>query len=192
MFDVFTGMVNQTANKIESFRPYLEVLARAHLPRFLWRKIDPVEVVQQTMIRALSALADSNDNESLPNEAWMRAILANTLVDVIRYLGADKRDVSREQSLEAELEKSATGLAGWLAANHTSPSMAAVRHENMRRLATALTTLPEPIGEIVTLKYLREWTVTQIADHLGRTESSVASYLRRGLKELRRELDSPP
>jgi RNA polymerase sigma-70 factor (ECF subfamily) len=79
-------------------------------------------------------------------------------------------------------------LAGWLAADQTSPSQAAVRNEELLRLADALATLPEPQREVVVLKHLRTWTLHQIGEHLGRTVPSVASLLRRGLEDLRRRL----
>ena len=66
--------------------------------------------------------------------------------------------------------------------------MAAANNEEHLRLAAALAALPAPAGEIVSLKYLRGWTVAQIAAGLGRTESSVAGFLRRGLQDLRARL----
>jgi RNA polymerase sigma-70 factor, ECF subfamily len=37
----------------------------------------------------------------------------------------------------------------------------------------------------VVLKHCRDWTLAEIAEHLGRTPSAVASLLHRGLKQLR-------
>jgi RNA polymerase sigma-70 factor (ECF subfamily) len=96
--------------------------------------------------------------------------------------------VDLERSLEADLDRSASGLAGWLAADQTSPSQAAERNEELLRLADALVALPEPQREVVVLKHLRGWTLQRIAEHLGRTAPAVASLLRRGLEDLRRRL----
>ena len=93
-----------------------------------------------------------------------------------------------ERSLEADLDRSASGLAGWLAADQTSPSQAAERNEELLRLADALAALPEPQREVVVLKHLRGLTLQQIADQIGRTVPAVASLLRRGLEDLRRRL----
>jgi RNA polymerase sigma-70 factor (ECF subfamily) len=86
------------------------------------------------------------------------------------------------------MDRSASGMAGWLAADQTSPSQAVQRNEDLLRLADALTALSEPQREVVVLKHLRGWTLQRIADHLGRTVPAVASLLRRGLEELRRRL----
>jgi RNA polymerase sigma-70 factor (ECF subfamily) len=96
--------------------------------------------------------------------------------------------VDLERSLEADLDRSASGLAGWLAADQTSPSQAAERNEELLRLADALAALPEPQREVVVLKHLRGLTLQQIADQIGRTVPAVASLLRRGLEDLRRRL----
>jgi DNA-directed RNA polymerase specialized sigma24 family protein len=98
----------------------------------------------------------------------------------VKHYHRDRRDVHLERSLEADLDRSSSGLAGWLAADQTSPSLAAQRNEELLRLANAL----------ADLKHCRGQTLQQIADHLGRTVPSVASLLRRGLEALRHRLSS--
>src|SRR5262249_42299569 len=120
--------------------------------------------------------------------AWLRRILARTLADAVKHYDRDRRAVGLERSLEVDLDQSASNLADWLAADQTSPSQAAVRNEDLLRLADALATLPEPQREVVVLKHLRGWTIQRIADHMNRTRPAVASLLRRGLEELRHRL----
>jgi RNA polymerase sigma-70 factor (ECF subfamily) len=173
---------------LEPFRSYLEVLARVHLDARLRGKLDPGDVVQQTFLRAYSAWPELKNPDQSVLLAWLRRILARTLADVVKHYDRDKRAVDMERSLEADLDRSASGLAGWLAADQTSPSQAAVRNEELIRLADALAALPEPQREVVVLKHLRSWTLQRIAEHLGRTAPSVASLLRRGLEDLRQRL----
>jgi len=56
--------------------------------------------------------------------AWLRKILARTLADMVKHYRRDRRDVDLERSLEADLDRSSSALAGWLAADQTSPSRA--------------------------------------------------------------------
>jgi RNA polymerase sigma-70 factor (ECF subfamily) len=176
------------AEALEPYRRYLEVLARVHLDPRLRGKLDPADVVQQTLLRACAALPDLRGHAPEGLAAWLRKILANTLADTLKHYHRDRRDVDLERSLEADLDRSSSGLAGWLAADQTSPSQAAERNEELLRLANALVDLPEPLREVVVLKHLRGWTLQRIADHLGRTIPSVASLLRRGLADLRHRL----
>jgi RNA polymerase sigma-70 factor (ECF subfamily) len=181
-------MAPDASQALEPFRSYLEVLARVHLDPRLRGKLDPADVVQQTMLRAHAAWPELKHPDRPVLFAWLRRILVRTLADVVKHYDRDRRAVDLERSLEADLDRSASGLAGWLAADQTSPSQAAARNEELLRLADALATLPEPQREVVVLKHLRGWTLQQIGTHLGRTVPAVASLLRRGLEDLRRRL----
>ncbi len=182
-------MTPDPAQALEPFRSYLEVLARVHLDPRLRGKVEPADVVQQVMLRACAAWPELKAPDRPVLAAWLRRILARTLADTVKHYDRDKRAVGLERSLETDLEHSASGLAGWLAADQTSPSQAAVRNEELLRLADALAALPEPMREVVVLKHLRGWPLQRIADHIGRTVPAVASLLRRGLEELRRRLE---
>jgi RNA polymerase sigma-70 factor (ECF subfamily) len=182
-------MARDPAQALEPYRSYLEVLARVHLDSRLRGKVEPSDVVQQVMLRAFAAWTELRDPDGPVLAAWLRRILARTLADTAKHYDRDKRAVGLERSLEADLDRSASGMAGWLAADHTSPSQAAVRNEELLRLADALATLPEPMREVVVLKHLRGWQLQRIAEQIGRTVPAVASLLRRGLEELRHRLE---
>jgi RNA polymerase sigma-70 factor (ECF subfamily) len=184
-------MPDSNAEALEPFRRYLEVLARVHLPAGLRGKLDPADVVQQALLRACAAWPDLRGQSPESLAAWLRKILARTLADTVKHYHRDRRDVNLERSLEADLDRSSSNLAGWLAADQTSPSRAAQRNEELLRLADALAELPEPMREVVILKHCRGQTLKEIADRLGKTVPSVASLLRRGLEALRDRL-SPP
>src|SRR5260370_42120241 len=178
-------MPTDPSQALEPFRSYLEVLARVHRDPRLRAKLDPADVVQQALLRAYTAWPELKNPDRPVLLAWLRRILARTLADVVKHYERDKRAVDLEQSLEADLDRSASGLAGWLAADQTSPSQAAERNEELLRLADALTALPEPLREVIVLKHLRGWTLQRIGDHLGRSVPAVATLLRQGLEALR-------
>src|SRR5439155_21708095 len=183
VFFKIDAMAAGPSQALESFRSYLEVLARVHLDPRLRGKLDPADVVQQALLRAYVAWPELKSPDWPVVAAWLRRILARTLADLVKHYDRDKRAVNLERSLEADLDRSASGLAGWLAADQTSPSQAAIRNEEMLRLANALAALPEPQREVVVLKHLRGWTLQRIAEHLGRTVPAVASLLRPGLED---------
>jgi RNA polymerase sigma-70 factor (ECF subfamily) len=183
-------MAETPAEALEPFRRYLEVLARVHMDPRLRSKLDPADLVQQTLLRACAALPEVRARSPEALAAWLRKILARTLADTRKHYHRDRRDVNLERALEADLDRSASSLAGWLAADQTSPSLAAQRNEDLLRLADALAELPEPLREVVLLKHCRGQTLQQIANRLGKTVPSVASLLRRGLEALRHRLST--
>lgn len=181
-------MTRDESDLIEPFRKYLKVLAGLHLDRRLQGKLDPSDVVQQTMLRAYSALGELRQREPEVLAAWLRRILASTLADALKHYERDKRDVALERSIHADLDQSASGFAAWLAADQTSPSGKAQRNEELLRLVEALADLPEPLREVVVRKHCQGWTLQRIADQIGRSVPTVASLLRKGLEELRNRL----
>jgi RNA polymerase sigma-70 factor, ECF subfamily len=185
-------MPSSSANVVlEPYRKYLTVLASVHLPRRLCGKLDVADVVQGTLLRAQAALSELRVVEPAEVAAWLRKILASELADTAKHFDRDKRAVSRERSIEGDPEKSASGLAAWLAAEQTSPSGRAARNEDLLRLADALAELPDTMRTVVLLKHCQGWTLKQIAEHIGRSVPAVASLLRRGLEQLRTQLREP-
>ena len=60
---------------------YLSILARVELGRRLQGKLDPADLVQQTMLRTNSAFSELRSHDSEVLMAWLRRILARTLAD---------------------------------------------------------------------------------------------------------------
>ena len=82
------------------YRSYLCLLARLHLDPRLRGKVDPSDVVQQTLLEAHAdrdRFRGQTEGEWL---AWVRRMLAHNLTDALRAFLQGKRDVEREQPLE--------------------------------------------------------------------------------------------
>jgi RNA polymerase sigma-70 factor, ECF subfamily len=183
-------MTHDASDILEPYRKYLQVLAGLHLDRKLRGKLDPSDIVQQTLARAYPALPELRLLEPAVLAAWLRKILARTLADAVKHYERDRRDVSLERSLEADLDRSASGFAAWLAADQTSPSGRVERNEELMRMVEALAELPDLMREVVVLKHCQGLTLQQIAERIGKTVPAVASLLRRGLEALRNRLKS--
>jgi RNA polymerase sigma-70 factor (ECF subfamily) len=185
-------MTDSTASpqrSLERYRSYLLLLAGLQLDARPRGKIDPSDVVQQTLLEAHAKLGQFQGDDSAL-AAWLRQALVNNLRDAWRALRREKRDVRREQALDEAVAQSSARLEGMLAAEQSSPSEQAVRSEELLRLADALTQLPEAQRQAVVLHHLQGCSLSETAGHLGRTDAAVAGLLHRGLRRLR-ELMSP-
>jgi RNA polymerase sigma-70 factor (ECF subfamily) len=181
--------MNERANDaplpLERFRSYLHLLARLELRGQVPSRLDPSDVVQQTLLEAHRAAAQCRAETDAERAAWLRQILAHNLADAFRDQHRERRDVRRERSLERGLEQSSARLACLLAAGASSPSAQAVRHEQSVRLAAALAELPEAQREALVLQHWHGLTLAEIGVRLDRTPVAVAGLLKRGLKRLR-------
>src|SRR5581483_6070849 len=173
---------------LEGFRDYLRLLARARLDPRLAAKLDPSDVVQQTLLEAHKERAAFRGQTRGDLAAWLRQILARNLANALRDFRRDRRDVARERALDAIAQDSSARVEAWLAAEQSSPSARAERQEEAARLAAALEALPEAQREVVVLRHLHGWSLHEIARHVGRSRAAVAGLLHRGLQQVRSEL----
>jgi RNA polymerase sigma-70 factor (ECF subfamily) len=173
---------------LESYREYLRLLARMQLDPRLRGKLDPSDVVQQTLLVAHQKRQQFRGHSDGELAGWLRRILASELCTAARKFHGATRDVKHERSLEGALEQSSARLEAWLADDQSSVSERAMRQEQLCRLAGALAQLPEAQRDAVELYHLQGWPVPDIAAHLGRTEPAVAGLVRRGLQALRESL----
>jgi RNA polymerase sigma-70 factor (ECF subfamily) len=180
---------NERRWRLEDYRDYLRLLARLQVDPRLQGKLDPSDVVQETLLDAHRNLDQFRGQTDAELAAWLRQILANNLAEAARRFGAGKRDVGREQSLEAALEESSARLEVWLAEERSSAAERAERHEELLRLAGALARLPEDQRRAVELHHLRGLTVAEAGAAMGRSRSAVMGLLFRGLKRLRELLN---
>jgi RNA polymerase sigma-70 factor (ECF subfamily) len=177
------------APDLERYREYLRTLARLQLDGRLRGKLDPSDVVQQTLLEAHQARDKLPGLTDAQLAAWLRRTLANNLADEARRLGAQARDVGRERPLQQAVDESSARLEALLATDRSSPARHAARQEDLLRLAGALSRLSEDQRMAVELHHLDGRTLAETAEVMGRTRSAVASLVFRGLRNLRLTLD---
>jgi len=183
---VFTA---PTDSQLLRYRHYLRLQARLQLDPRLCGKLDASDVVQQTLLEAVAKSGQFRGQSEGEYLAWLRRMLAHNLADALRGFRQARRDIAREQPLDEALDNSSQRLARWLADGSPQPSELAESDEKVARLAEALEQLPERQREAVVCQHWHGWPVAKIAAHLDCTALAVAGLLKRGLKQLRENLN---
>jgi RNA polymerase sigma-70 factor (ECF subfamily) len=160
-------------------------LARQHLDQRLRGKLDPSDIVQQALLQAHQSRDQFRGQSEAERTAWLRQILARCLANALRDFTRDKRDIARERYVEEALNESSARVEEWLAAEQSTPSQGAEKHEDTLRLAEALAQLPDAQREAVVLHHWDGKSLAEIGEKLGRSTTAVAGLIKRGLKQLR-------
>jgi RNA polymerase sigma-70 factor, ECF subfamily len=158
---------------------YLIVLARSQVPVDLRGRIDPSDLVQDTIYDALRAPAQ--ERERAQTVGWLRKILHDNLVDRLRKLRLEKQVVS----LDALLDQTSVGISRFLRASQSAPEARVVREEDEKVLAVMLGQLAPAQAEAIVLKHCQGMSVVEISRHMNRTPDAVGGLLRHGMRRLR-------
>ena len=178
---------------LRRFEPWLRLLARVQLESRFAAKFDASDVVQQTLLEAVKAFPQFRGLTEAELTAWLRQILAHALAhEIRRYHGVQKRDVSLEVSLDAELAQSSQRLGAMLAESGPSPSQQAAQRELDVLLADVLARLPNDYREVLILRHLEGLSHDDIAVRMNRSAGAIRMLWVRALASLRSELPSCP
>jgi RNA polymerase sigma-70 factor (ECF subfamily) len=173
---------------LEAQRTALHRLAEGRLGERIEVRVDASDIIQQTFLEAHRSFQQFAGQDARALSAWLQGILDHKVAGAVRdHALLLKRDVRREQSMD-DSQGGKGPLKGQLDAGHSSPSEKAIRGEEERRLAEALTALPADQREAVRLRHLEGWALVDIARRLGRSPASAAGLIKRGMQTLRRRL----
>ena len=176
---------------LELYRNYLRILARAMIGQALQARLDASDLVQETYLKAHREFGQFLGGGERELVGWLRQILVRTLANQAKHHRALGRDVRRQESLEAALDRSSLAVQAALASPSAGgPSARAVRREESVLLADALERLPTDYRDVFILRNLEHVPIEQVAERMGRSVNAVRKLWTRAMLELRRELGS--
>jgi RNA polymerase sigma-70 factor (ECF subfamily) len=174
------------------YEAWLRLLARKEIDSRFAGKFDPSDAVQQTLLEAWKGWDHCRGTDEPQRLAWLRQILAHQLAHLARhYAGTQKRDVQREQSLEASLAESAARLDVLAAGRDLTPSGIASASEQRLLLARALDQLPADYRQVIMLRNLEDLPHEEVARQMNRSPGAVRMLWVRALAALREAVTDP-
>jgi RNA polymerase sigma-70 factor (ECF subfamily) len=172
-------------------RPRLRRMVHLRLDPRLCARVDPSDVVQETLAEAAHRLDEYLHRPPLPFYPWLRQLAIDRLLDLRRrHVRASKRTVLREEPGVLSLpDESAAKLAQQLIDLGSSPSRHLLRQEVRQRVRAALERLPAADREVLILRHLEQMPAREVAAVLRLGEGAVRMRVVRALGRLRDLLD---
>ena len=187
------GSTEHLGQLLETYRHYLTLLARLEIGRNLQAKLDPADLVQDTLLEAHRNFPRFQGGSETQFVCWLRQIMAASLANLLRrYLGTQGRDVRLERQMAVQLDQSSRLLDGGLIDPVSSPSHGAARREQAVLLADALAALPPDYREVIILRHLEGLSFSEVSQRMGRSLDSVEKLWMRGLARLRNIMGGTP
>ena len=177
---------------LEALRPYLLLQARLHMHSWLKGLEEAEDLVQRTVQEIHESRAQFRGNTEAELRGWLHQALIRNIMDASRFHKKEKRDHRLLDSLDKKWTQAFSDSARWLcpdlALSETSPATYAQRHQQREKLVLALLKLPQAQRDAVEKHHLCGYSLQETAKFLGKTPSSAASLVFRGLTNMKKEL----
>jgi RNA polymerase sigma-70 factor (ECF subfamily) len=175
---------------LDRHRSRLRRMVMVRIDSRLTSRVDPSDVVQDTLAEAHRRLDDYVATQPVPFYPWLRQLAQDRMVDLYRrHVRASRRAVGRENTAPDLSNESVSQLIHGITDSFPGPSETAHRHERAGLLRAALASLPDTDREILILRHLEQLTPREIAEVLGVSQAVVYSRHLRALGRLRKALD---
>lgn len=192
--EVFARSIQQARNGnaaalnelIATWRTYLLYVANSEIQPHLRQKLGASDLVQSACLDIHRRFADFRGETIDEWRVWLRRLLMHDLQDARRrFLDADKRDISRERSLDDRSHPTID-----LPSNDKSPRSELIAREEWESMQFALQRLSDEHREVLRLRNWDQLPFAEIGSLMGRSEDATQKLWTRALNRLQAELDN--
>jgi RNA polymerase sigma-70 factor (ECF subfamily) len=168
---------------LEGRRPQLLAYIERRLGTGLKRKVEPLDIYQETSIAALNAWPTLQLGDRDPF-GWLCQVAEQRIIDAHRRFAARKRSSDREVSANQTPPDASRELIDMLSASLTSASKVLARNERHAQLNEAIAQLPEEAREVLRWRYVEGLPTKEIAEKVGKSDGAIRVMLTRTLHKL--------
>ena len=169
---------------VKEFREYLLLVADREIGTQLQAKFDAADVVQTSLVDAMSSIDQFKGSSEKEIRSWLTKIVLNNLQDEARrYTKTSARAVDREKNSSSIINVLRDDLI-------ESPSTSLSTQEQDSRLKMLIEKLPQQQQDVLAYRHQHELSYQQIAERLGITEATARKICSRARIQLREWLGS--
>ena len=177
----------ESPDDLQRFRPFLRALAEEQLYSGLRPKLDPSDLVQQTMLQAVESQSQFRGTTDAAKASWLRSILKNVMAGFGRHFHRDRRNVSKEQAMGIG-GSSQSGQGFEIAGDFSSPSQQLRQSEDRQKLQELMGHLTHDQQQALVMRYWHDLSLEEIGQKMNKSPDAVAGLLYRGMKVLREKM----
>ena len=160
-------------------------MVRFRMGKELRSKLESMDLVQDTLIHALSGLDDFTYRNEGDFVRWLSKIAENELRGSLKKLHADKRDIRKEVRLDDHGQTTEGGHVGpYGPIQATTPSVIMSRKEDLAKLEKAIDELKPEYREAIVLTKIEGLSYQEIGQKLGKSSDAVRMLATRAMAEL--------
>lgn len=174
-------------------RPRLKAMVDVRLDRRVRTRVDPSDIVQESLLEAHRRLADYLRTRPLPFYPWLRQIAWERVAKAHRrHLKAGKRAVGLERDAAVELSDASVVLLAERFCptdGGSGPAARAMRAESQARIRDGLRRLPAADRELLVLRYLEGLSPAETAAILNIGPSAEKMRHLRAVRRMKKLLE---
>jgi RNA polymerase sigma-70 factor (ECF subfamily) len=155
-------------------------------------RVDPSDVVQETLLEAYRRLPEYLAARPLPFYPWLRQLAWKRLTRIHRdNLTAQRRSVKREEDHDWQLsDDSVQQLARMLVTSASAPLQRLLKDELTRRTRAAMDQLSANDRRVLVLRFLEQLSTAETAAVLEISETAVRMRQLRAIQRVQKLLDT--
>jgi RNA polymerase sigma-70 factor (ECF subfamily) len=175
---------------LERQRPRLKKMVLCRMDGRLAPRIDPSDIVQETLIVAARDLQEFARTRPIPFYPWLRRLAQQRLIEQQRqHLAATRRSLLQEETQAALTAHSVQSLAKRLLSREPGPDAALQQSEEHAQIKAALLKLEAGQRELLLLHYVEGLKLSEAAEVLGIQPQAARMRHLRAIQKLRGYLE---
>ncbi len=186
MFDIDSRVVERArAGNVDAFGELYQLTHRLiyqYIRQMVPAREDAEDLMQEVYLKAWSGLKGLHSGEAF--WVWLHRIARNAVLDWRKRKQVDTASLESTYTDEEDGRVEPMEVADW----SENPEQIVLAETTQEAVRQAVRSLPENHREVVTMYYLEEMEISQIAQVLGVPKNTVLSRLARAREALRHKL----
>ncbi len=163
---------------VESFRPYLLLIANQDFDRNLQAKLAPSDLVQSALLAAQQNFKSFQGGSIEGLRVWVKKILQNGMIDATRkFKQTAKRQSGREVPIVGAQHAGACD-------SQVNPLRQSILHEQAEMLEQAMTELPENYRQAIRWRNWEQLSFPEMGKRFGTGEDAARKLWARAMVQL--------